>query len=258
MDDYSRGKGVRRGAQRYGPLIFGAAGAVVATRLLTRRSASDFARFMGPLPPVTVVLGSAVAGIAGLEVTRRRGFWSDPTRQRLGRGMLTASGVAAVFSTGAILADRLIGFPDDMNVEFPRSMAFYPAIAFVAEPVFHIIPLAAVTTIARLRYDDRPLCDRTTVLTIGAVSLVEPTAQVALGTTIPRFVVPHVAVIGVTQLLLLRWAGYVPMLWFRVVYYALWHVAWGGMRVGRFRSSAMTAGRSGSREVSVPIAGAPE
>ena len=59
----------------------------------------------------------------------------------------------------------------------------------------------------------------------------EPVAQLALGSALPAFVVPHVFVFGLVQLVLLRRYGYVPMLWFRLVYYLLWHVLWGAARL---------------------------
>ena len=37
--------------------------------------------------------------------------------------------------------------------------------------------------------------------------------------------------IGLVQLTLLRRYGYLPMLWFRVCYYLLWHVLWGEARL---------------------------
>jgi hypothetical protein len=42
---------------------------------------------------------------------------------------------------------------------------------------------------------------------------------------------PHVYVLGVVHLILLRRYGYLPMLWFRVCYYLLWHVLWGAARL---------------------------
>jgi hypothetical protein len=63
------------------------------------------------------------------------------------------------------------------------------------------------------------------------VALVEPPFQVLARSSLPVFVAPHVFAIGVVGLLLLRRYGYVPMLWFRVVYYLLWHVAWGEARL---------------------------
>jgi hypothetical protein len=41
----------------------------------------------------------------------------------------------------------------------------------------------------------------------------------------------HVFAINVTQLLLFWRLGFWPMLTFRLTYYALWHIAWGEVRL---------------------------
>lgn len=64
-----------------------------------------------------------------------------------------------------------------------------------------------------------------------ATAAVEPVSQVALGSAQRAFVVPHVFIIGVLQLLLLRRFGYLSMLCFRISYYLFWHVLWGRARL---------------------------
>lgn len=55
----------------------------------------------------------------------------------------------------AVAADFAIRFPAGMNVAFPQSLAFYPAMAFVAEVAFHVVPLGIVGLVWRQRPADR-------------------------------------------------------------------------------------------------------
>ncbi len=64
-----------------------------------------------------------------------------------------------------------------------------------------------------------------------AAAAVEPVAQAVLGSGLLPFVVPHVFLIGVVEMLLLRRFGYLPMVAFRLLYYLVWHVLWGHARL---------------------------
>ena len=113
---------------------------------------------------------------------------------------------------------------------WPEAWLLYPSIAVVAETAFHLLPLAGLTWVSRSQLTGRGLSPRVWSL-ILATAAVEPVSQVVLGSALPGFVVPHVYAIGVVQLMLLRRYGYVPMLWFRLCYYLLWHVLWGAARL---------------------------
>ena len=41
-----------------------------------------------------------------------------------------------------IIADFFIRYPEDINVPVPEALLFYPAVGFVAEIAFHVLPLA--------------------------------------------------------------------------------------------------------------------
>jgi len=216
--------------RRYGPLLAGGAAAAVALTVVRRKSPDDVRRFIGDLSPTVVAASTTLIAASSLEYVRRRGFWSEPDRRGLQRGLVVASASAIPFAGVAVAADLIHGFPPDLNVEFPRSLWFYPAIAIVAESTFHAAPLGGVVAAMGWQWDERRGMDRKAMIATGVVAAVEPCAQVALGSTMLPFVVPHVATIGAFQIALLRWAGYIPMMWFRLVYYALWHIAWGMVR----------------------------
>jgi hypothetical protein len=84
--------------------------------------------------------------------------------------------------------------------------------------------LAVVLTVRLAR---RGLPRGPVLLLIAANAL--PT--VWLGSALPAFVAPHVFLFGLVQLCLLRRYGYLPMLWFRLGYYLLWHLLWGAARL---------------------------
>jgi hypothetical protein len=134
------------------------------------------------------------------------------------------------FAAAAIAADLTAGFPRDTNVPWPHAWLLYPSIALVAEVAFHLLPLAGLAWVTGSRFRGRRIDTRTMALVVP-VAAVEPVAQIALGTGLPAFTVVHVYAFGVVQLLLLRRYGYLPMLWFRLGYYLLWHILWGAARL---------------------------
>ena len=214
----------------YVPWVLASAGATVAAAALQSRGTTDFERFMGPLPPALTVATAGVVGAGALWLLEGRGFWRATSRSRMARGLAIASVATLPFAAVAIGVDALVGFPRDTNLAWPGAWLFYPTIALVAETAFRLLPLAGLVWMTRTRFVGRALDGRTWALVL-ATATVEPAAQLALGSALPAFVVPHVYVFGVIQLLLFRRYGYLPMLWFRVCYYLIWHVLWGGARL---------------------------
>ncbi len=60
------------------------------------------------------------------------------------KGFLVAVGLTLPFAAVILLVDRLAPFPEDINVPYPGSLFFYPAIAYVVEILFHILPFCLV------------------------------------------------------------------------------------------------------------------
>ena len=214
----------------YLPWVATAGAATAAVGLLRLAGSSDFERFLGPLPPTLTMAALGVAGLGALGVLERHGFWRRACASRTARGLAVATLATLPFAVVAIAVDVVVGFPQDTNVAWPDAWLFYPAIAVAAETVFHLLPLAGLTWLSGSRMRGRSIDGRTAALIVPTAA-VEPAAQVLLGTALPAFVMPHVFVFGLLQLSLLRRYGYLPMLWFRVCYYLLWHVLWGGARL---------------------------
>jgi hypothetical protein len=121
-----------------------------------------------------------------------------------------------------------------MNVPVPQALLFYPAIGFVAEIMFHVLPLALLLFIMH------PLGgwigkERVVWLGILLVAVLEPTFQVAFEgkpfTWGAAYTWIHVFAIALLQLAVYRRFDFISMYAFRLCYYAYWHILWGVIRL---------------------------
>ena len=204
--------------------------AMLGASTLAATDSSGLERFIGGLPGPFVVAAAGAAGLGALTFLERRGFWRCRTRATTLRGVGVAAAAALPLAAVAIGVDVAVGFPKDTNVAWPQAWVVYPVIAVVAETAFHLLPLSALVGLTRSHFDDLRLTERTWVLVLAAAA-VEPVAQALLGSGLLPFVVPHVFLIGVVEMLLLRRFGYLPMVAFRLLYYLAWHVLWGHARL---------------------------
>lgn len=195
----------------------------------------DFEEFLGRTPPLLVMAVAAIAGAAGLRFLEVRRWCREPDRAVPRRAVGEPAAVAIAFAGLAITADVTIGFSQDMNTPWPRSLLFYPAIALVAEVVFHLVPLALVVAVARWRFADHG-SGRRVWTAVAVVAVIETAFQVAdaVGNPEPAiavFVGPHLFAIGAYELTALRRFGFVSIAVFRLTYYLLWHISWGEVRL---------------------------
>lgn len=222
--------GWSRRTRGYGPWMALSVAATVAAATLRLGGEDGFERFLGPLPPALTVAAAGAAGLGALRFLERQGFWRRACASRTLRGLVVASVATLPLAAAAIATDIAVGFPQDTNVAWPAAWLLYPAMALVAEAVVHLLPLAGLVWVTGWRWRGRAL-DRRSWSVIVPAAAVEPAVQVALGSALPAFVMPHVFLIGLVQLALLRRYGYLPMLWFRLCYYLLWHLLWGRARL---------------------------
>ena len=220
------------------PLLVCCVLACGALIFLTNKPAVPLTRYFGAVPPAIAAAFACAAGVAALAVLQRRfGFRAvrgAGADQR--RGWWAAMALTIPFMALATVADRMLGFPADINVPPPAGFAFYPAIALVAQFVLHIVPLAivllALTTIAR-----RLSRQARTWLAFGLVAAVEAVFQVWSGlldgevTALELFVLLHVYAFGIVEFTLFRRFDFVTMYLFRLIYYGYWHLLWGYLRL---------------------------
>lgn len=183
---------------------------------------APFATYFGPLP---APLAMALVGAAGLIATARlaRTAWAPagwPPPLRLAR--LAALGAAFALPTVAL--DIALPFPREINAPLPAALAFYPAIGFVAETVFHLVPFALLSLVAR----NRPW------VAILACALIEPAFQVALGGGAdPRNAIMAAILFafGLFQMRAMARDGFAAAFALRMGYYLVWHILWGAARL---------------------------
>jgi len=147
-------------------------------------------------------------------------------------GPATFAGTAKLLAVAAALAlppvaiDLLRPFPREMNLPVPAALAFYPAIALVAEVAFHLAPMAILTAVL-------PRSSSLLWVLVPAI-LVEPAFQAALmpGEGLVRFLVfLNVTLISAVQIWLYRRKGFSAMMGLRLAFYLFWHVLWGTARL---------------------------
>lgn len=146
---------------------------------------------------------------------------------------LGIAGIALFFGALVIAADTWwVNYPADINVSAPASLLYYPVMGFMAEAVFHLAPLTffyfILKSVTRLRMY--------TVLMISLVltALAEPIFQVSIGDYDPNttiFTGIHVFIFSIAQLWVFRYYDWVSMFLLRLLYYGIWHIAWGTLRI---------------------------
>ncbi len=204
-----------------------------------------FQRFIGSINPPIASLFIIVLGFILLSFLLSKGWFAIYKNGNL-KGLFYSSGLAALFGLIIILVDfntRL--YPADMNILFPESLLFYPAIDFFAEILFQVLPLTLILIILtslskKISYSKITKKINHNVImwfSIFAASLLEPIYQ-----TIPLlsgqyplwfagFTFMHVFLIILSQLIIFKRYDFITMYWFRLVYYIFWHIVWGYMRL---------------------------
>lgn len=221
----------RRDALAYVALSTAALG---LTLVLGPSSAASFARFFGSVEPALVVVAVSAAGGAALGWLRYRfGFRVFRGRATL-RGVAVSAALATALAVPVVIADTALRYPEDMNVPVPQAVAFYPAVGYVAELVFHVLPLALILLVLS-PFRDRVGTGPLVWLAMGLVAALEPTFQVLFEkdpfSPLAAYTWGQVFAVSFLQLAVFRRYDFVSMVTLRLVYYAYWHILWGTMRL---------------------------
>ncbi len=152
-------------------------------------------------------------------------------------GLLYASALAALLGLIAIIVDfstRI--YSADINVLLPKSLFFYPALGYVAEILFQVLPLTLIliilTPLSKKISDDKIIW-----VSILVASILEPAFQTLVigGGQLPLWFIVleflRIFAIIVSQLAFFKRYDFVTMYWFRIVYYIFWHILWGYLRL---------------------------
>ena len=197
------------------------------TLAVQRSDPAAFDRIFGGLPPAGVVIGVSVLAYPLLRYLGDRGWGLCESGGPVWWTVLVG---AVLLSSVAIVADLALRFPEDMNVASPRALAFYPAVAWVVEVVLHTLPL--VLLVAAFGSPDS-VGETRFWLMAATIASIEAVIQALFATTAGTavFSALHLLAVGVFQVYLFRRFGFLPMLGFRLAYYAIWHLAWGAVRI---------------------------
>ncbi|TNE68111.1 MAG: hypothetical protein EP344_01550 [Bacteroidetes bacterium] len=202
--------------------------------LLFFTAPETFQRFFGPVNPILVAALATLLGFVFLSFLSNIGWAAiyRPGEYRRGKQPVLITAALALLM---ILIDRTIVFPRDINVPFPEALAFYPAIAFIVEVFFHVVPLTILLFLLRSVWN--PGRQREIVWTgVVLTALLEPVYQV-----IPMqghypgwavlYVGVHLFVFNLVQLRAFIRHDFLTMFMLRLVYYLIWHILWGYFRL---------------------------
>lgn len=190
---------------------------------------SVFERFLGRIDPLLVMIGTAVVGVAAMGYLQAASGFAVRGPGRWRDAVSIIAWAVPLFAAVAICADLVWRYPEDTNVALPDALRFYPAIAVFIELALHVVPIALFVWILGMPTD----LDATFWRVAVPVASIEAVLQALYATSISTsvFSAVHLAVFGVVQVWMFWRFGFVWMLGFRLIYYLLWHVAWGVARL---------------------------
>ena len=170
-----------------------------------------------------------------MKIILSRGWFSIYKRENLGQ-LPRLSILTVLFLSGAIFVDVTFPFPIDINLPFPKSALFYPIMGYVVEILFHIVPLTTLMgfLVKALKNVDR---EKIIFACILIVSILEPVYQYMLTPLIGKplwldiFDGGRLFLFSFVELNILKRYDFVSMYSFRLVYYLLWHILWGSIRL---------------------------
>lgn len=211
---------------------------ILFTGILTfSHQLSGFQRFFGTINPIAPMVFVSLLGVVLFSYLISRG-WFDIYKKENLRGFVYSSVLPTLFVIPAIVLDLVIVLPENLNVLFPESLLFYPAMAYFVEIIFHILPLSLLSILVT-SFGKKTSSSRIGWICLAVVALLEPVFQLILGfsSPLPLWAVVysngiHVFLINMTQLFIFKRYDFVSMYSFRLVYYVLWHITWGYLRLG--------------------------
>lgn len=207
---------------------------LILTWIMYGLDKSSYQRFLGRMNPLLIFIITILLGILLMSFLLSATTCKIYQKAALSR-IFFIMGIPLILIAGIVWVDTRGVFPKDLNVEFPHSLLFYPSIGYIVEIIFHVLPFTLcffiVTTIFKQLDQTKAL-----LIVIPLIALIEPIFQIInFGRNYPFWAVAYVGVnilvINLSQLWLFVKYDFVSMYALRLVYYLLWHIVWGGLRL---------------------------
>ncbi|HYC61823.1 MAG TPA: hypothetical protein VEK79_19885 [Thermoanaerobaculia bacterium] len=185
------------------------------------------------------ILVIALLGVAGLYLEPRAGFpamWDDTVSNAQRFGVPTLDGIA--YGLVTVLGD--LGHPDDVHMQFPQSIAFYMFGAIFLEILLRLFGLTLLTwffgsIVMRGKAWNTAFWIANIVTSMYEVwpqmmgHLARATRLESPGVVIQSILSP-LFIGNLVAGWLYRRYGFLTAIILRIVFYAIWHVAYGGFR----------------------------
>jgi len=212
------------------------AGVMAFTALACINHINLFRKFLDFQHPEWMVFLSTLLGLFAIVLLMKKTPFLVlcPSPQE---GILWGMLLALPFGIVIILIDLLAPFPEDIALPLPVSLLIYPAMGFVAEMIFHILPLTFLFLVLRVLFR-KVRTYRIIGFSILVAAFLESIyhmvnlsgyVQFSLGVLL--LVGFHILLFSLSQLMLFRRYDFFTMYAFRMTYYLIWHIAWGTFRL---------------------------
>lgn len=207
---------------------------LIGTGILMAFDPSAFMRFIGNINPLILIPTLIIGGLIILLTFISRN-WFQIIRMKNLTPLAWSYGLATILASISILIDITYKYPEATNVFFPQSLLFYPVIAFVAELLFHLIPIVLLLLITKFifKYSDR---QRIYWMILLLISLIEPIYQTIWSPSyfplwILIYLTIHLYIFNFIELYVFKQYGFLAMFSVRILYYLIWHIIWGYFRL---------------------------
>jgi hypothetical protein len=217
------------------PILIGITLSVITLSALAYFSGENFFQpYFGKNNPLVVIILFSILGFILLSYLDGQGWFTIYLHKNQKEKMLSL-GLAALLAFIISLIDFLtVLYPSNINVLFPWSIIFYPAMGYVVEILFHIFPLTIL--LVTINSVSGEITEKWIELCLFFVSFLEPLFQISLGIGsqplwVSFYVGSHILLINLLQLQSFKRIDFVTMYSFRLVYYLFWHIIWGHLRL---------------------------
>ena len=208
---------------------------MLCTVLVRIQNRNIFRTHLGSANPLVSIPIIAMIGFVCFSILIKQ-EWFAVFQSVNRKGYRLAAILSIVFCLEAIMLDLVFRFPMGMNIPFPNSLIYYPAVGFVVNILFHVIMVTIVTGLLQLIAPHMTV-EKTIWIAILLTAMVEPVYQMIFGakvngwTWLVVLTGVHVMLINLAQLFLFRRYDFVTMYAMRLMFYLLWHIVWGMVRL---------------------------